>query len=113
MTDDVETSSLPIKVRVAASFWQRFRGLMLTSHLSPDEGLLLQPCSSVHTCFMRYPIDLVFLDRDSKVLRLARNVVPYRMAWGPPGTDSVLELSPGAIDAIGMQEGDRLPLGSA
>ena len=61
---------------IAQSFWQRFRGLMLTS---PQTAPLFIPrCRSVHTCFMRYPLDLVWIDSEHQVVRIDKRVQPWR-----------------------------------
>ncbi|HLO94144.1 MAG TPA: DUF192 domain-containing protein, partial [Burkholderiaceae bacterium] len=54
----------------ARSFWQRLGGLLVRPRLGAGEGLLLKPCNSVHTCFMRYAIDVIYLDREGRVLKL-------------------------------------------
>jgi uncharacterized membrane protein (UPF0127 family) len=81
-----------MNIVVASSFFARLRGLMATNaaELSFD-ALLLPDCKSVHTFGMRYALDLAFLDRRNRVLRIRRRVAPNRICLGPPGTVSVLE----------------------
>jgi uncharacterized protein len=85
------------------------RGLLGRKPLAADEGLLLTPCSSVHTSFMRYPIDIVFLESDLTVLGIREHVKPWRMA-GWVGARSVLELPAGACEQRGIRPGDKLTL---
>jgi uncharacterized membrane protein (UPF0127 family) len=92
---------------VAASPLARLRGLLGRTSLGRDEGILLRPASSIHTAFMRFPIDAVFLDRDLRVLRIATNLRPWRTA-GCRGARAVLELSSGETERRGVRSGDRL-----
>jgi uncharacterized membrane protein (UPF0127 family) len=94
---------------VADGFFTRLRGLLGRRELPRDEGLLIIPCSSIHTWFMRFPIDVVFLDRDLRVVRVATDVRPWRLRWGKGGR-RVLELAAGEAAARGIEVGDRLTL---
>ena len=67
------------KCLMATSWGLRFRGLMAKKELPADEGILLRPCASVHTMFMRFPIDVVFCDADLRVLAVAAEVPKWRM----------------------------------
>lgn len=92
---------------VAASMFSRLKGLLGRSAMGRDEGILLRPASSVHTAFMRFPIDAVFLDRDLRVLRVATDLRPWRAA-GCRGARAVLELSSGESERRGVRPGDRM-----
>jgi uncharacterized membrane protein (UPF0127 family)/protein-S-isoprenylcysteine O-methyltransferase Ste14 len=87
----------------------RMRGLLGRKELPSDEGILLRPASSVHTAFMRIPIDVVFLDRDNRVLKIGHSVPPWR-ALGARNTKAVLELSAGEAERRELQVGDRLEI---
>ena len=90
------------RLEIADNFWSRFVGLQFRCELPVGCGLLIQPCSSVHTCFLRFSIDVVFLDGDGKVLATKRAVRPWRLAFGPRGSKIVLEMHAGTADfAIG------------
>jgi uncharacterized protein len=87
----------------------RLRGLLGRKELPPDEGILLTPSWSVHTWFMRFPIDVVFLEADLTVLGMREAVEPWRMkGWW--GARSVLELRAGTYERKGLRPGDRLIL---
>jgi uncharacterized protein len=85
----------------------RMRGLLGRRELRSGEGLLLRPASSVHTAFMRFPIDAVFLDRDGRVLKIARALRPWKTAMGRKAR-AVLELPAGESERRGIEVGERL-----
>ena len=91
----------------ANSAWERLRGLLGRAPLAPDEALLIEPCSSVHTFGMAYPIDLAYLDSESRVLRVVANVKPLRLS-ARPGARATLEMAAGAAEALGVRAGERL-----
>jgi len=92
----------------ATSFMDRFVGLMGRRSLAFGEGLHLVPCNSVHTFFMRLPIDVVFLDRDGLIVKQFPALLPWRVTSVYFQARSVLELPAGTLQASGTQEGDRL-----
>lgn len=94
---------------VAGDTLTRMRGLLGRADLPADEGLLLRPADSIHTHFMRIPIDVVFLDRDLRVLDVRSAVKPWRMAH-KRGANAVLELRAGEAGHRGVQIGDLLCL---
>jgi uncharacterized protein len=85
----------------------RVRGLLGRTSLPSGEGILLRPASSVHTAFMRFAIDVVFLDRDLRVLKVAAAVCPWRAA-ARRKAHAVLELPAGEAERRGLGPGDRL-----
>ncbi len=80
---------------IAGTFWQRSIGLMGQASLGAGRGLLLSPCGSIHTCFMRFPIDLIFLDAQNQVVIVRQNVAPWRLVWGGRKAHSVIEVQSG------------------
>jgi uncharacterized membrane protein (UPF0127 family) len=87
----------------------RLRGLLGRAGLERGEGILLRPASSIHMWFMRFPIDAVFLDSENRVLRIAGQLKPWRMA-GCRGAKAVVELPAGECERVGLRPGDRLGL---
>ena len=87
----------------------RMRGLLGRDGLGAGEGLLLRPASSVHTFFMRFPIDVVFLDRALVVLGIHDEVDPWHTA-SRKGAKAVLELPAGESSRRGLTVGDQLTL---
>lgn len=95
-------------VSVARTVWSRGRGLMLRAPLAPATGLLIDPCSSIHTMWMRFPIDVLYVDDGDTVVRADTAMPPWRI--GPLFTKAryVVELPPGTISASRTTGGDRL-----
>jgi uncharacterized protein len=92
---------------IADTMWTRLRGLMGRRELEPGEGLLLRPSGSVHTCFMRFAIDIAFLDSELRVLAVSPGVRPWRLRL-QRGARAVLELPAGEADRVGIAPGDQL-----
>ncbi len=95
------------QVDTAITVWQRFRGLMLRSPLPEGQGLLITDCSSVHTCFMRFPIDLIYISGDNCVLKIVPRVKSWRVS-ACRGARAVLEGPPGCAERAGLKVGDTL-----
>ena len=89
----------------------RNRGLLGRDGLEPGAGLALTPCFAIHTFFMRFPIDVVFLDRYGFVRRVVHRLGPWRLAV-VPGARMVIELEAGAAQKQRIREGDNLYLAS-
>lgn len=88
----------------------RLRGLMGRRELAPGEGLLLRPTPSIHTFFMRFAIDAVFLDAELRVLSVKPDLRPWRFA-GRRRTRAVLELPSGEARRLGLAPGAVLEFG--
>ncbi|HEY3188487.1 MAG TPA: DUF192 domain-containing protein [Solirubrobacteraceae bacterium] len=93
----------------AATPLARMRGLLGRRGLESDEGILLRPAASVHTAFMRFPIDVVFLDRDLNVMRVEADMPPWRTA-AARRAKAVLELRAGEAARRGLAPGDSLEI---
>jgi uncharacterized protein len=94
-------------IEVADRASTRRKGLLGRNNLSAGEGLWIIPCESVHTFFMRFSIDLVYLDRALKVTKIRSNVPPWRLS-ACLSAHSVIELAPGTIQTTQTREGDQL-----
>lgn len=92
---------------LATTSWSRSKGLLGRSGIGADEGLWIQPTSSIHMWFMRFAIDVIWAADDGKVLKLVENIKPWRMSWCR-GAKVALELPVGAIARSDAQVGDFL-----
>lgn len=95
-------------VRVARRMWERGRGLMWHPSLPAGTGLLIDPCSSIHTMWMRFPIDVLYVDRDDVVVRADAAMPPWRIGPLFTGARYVVEVPAGTIERSGTAVGDRL-----
>jgi uncharacterized protein len=86
---------------------KRRTGLLKHERLIPGEGLWIVPCESVHTFFMKFPIDLVYLDKQKKVRKVRHRVPAWRLS-ACLSAHSILELPAGTLEQTGTQVGDQL-----
>jgi uncharacterized membrane protein (UPF0127 family) len=109
ITNETNNQVVAHQIRLATSFFQRFRGLMLAPSLSDGQGILISPCNSVHMMFMRFPIDAVFLSKNNEVTHLYPNLRPWLgITKLHRDTKSVLELKQGTIQEKNINIGDKL-----
>jgi uncharacterized membrane protein (UPF0127 family) len=94
--------------RRAAGPVTRMIGLLGRAALGPGEGLHLRPCRSVHTWFMRFAVDLLYLDGEQHVVKTVPALRPFRLSWGGRRARSALELPVGTIAATRTAVGDRV-----
>jgi uncharacterized protein len=97
-------------IEVADTAVRRVKGLLGRDCLEDGQGLLFKHCSSLHTFFMSFPIDIVFLDKKGKVLKTAVDVSPFKLVAAPFRAFYALELPAGAIDRSVTKVGDLLAL---
>jgi uncharacterized membrane protein (UPF0127 family) len=97
------------RTHVAETSATRRRGLLGRSSLPPGEGLWIVPCESVHTIGMQFPIDVLFLSRDRRVLKIRTDMGRWRIS-ACLRAHSVLELPAGTTAATGTKPGDRLEM---
>ncbi|OGL59827.1 MAG: hypothetical protein A3J27_14425 [Candidatus Tectomicrobia bacterium RIFCSPLOWO2_12_FULL_69_37] len=108
-----DAAALPVRlasrVEVADAFFPRLLGLMGRA-LGEGEGLYIAPCASIHTFFMRVPIDAAFLDEEGRAVALFHALAPGRVTRWVPGARGVLELPAGTLAARGFREGQRVDM---
>lgn len=107
MRNQTRQTVLGAAVDVADTSAKRRTGLLKHERLAPGEGLWISPCESVHTFFMKFPIDLVYLDKQKKVKKVRNAVPPWRMS-ACLTAESVLELPAGTAEQTGTRPGDEL-----
>ena len=94
--------------RVADNFFTKFRGLMGVPHLPAGDGLLIAGCNSVHTHFMRMPIDILYIDNDNRVVDIDPNMGTWRICRTRKAASSVVELPSGTTARTNCTVGDQL-----
>ena len=99
-------------MEVADSAAKRNKGLLGRERLAPGEGLWIRPCEAVHTFWMRFPIDLVYLDRKNRIRKLVNALPPWRLS-ACLLAHSILELPAGTIRETRTQPGDTLDFSPA
>jgi hypothetical protein len=102
-------TSIGDAIETAESSAARRTGLLKHTRLDSGSGLWIIPCEAVHTFFMKFAIDIIYLDRKHRVRGLVRDLRPWRMSMCLPA-HSVLELPTGTIDRTNTQKGDELEL---
>jgi|SRR5436190_11280930 len=110
IVNETQGSVVAERCRIAQGLFQTVFGLHLLPQLSAGEGLLLPSSTTIDTTFMRYPIDLVFLDRNRRVTKVVPNLKPWRFALWNPGARDCLELPSGAAAGSATQQGDQLSI---
>ncbi len=95
---------------VAEGPLERMKGLLGRKYLPAGQGMHLDPASVIHTFFMRFPIDLIFLDTEMRVTRSFRNIRPFKLVYGGEGACSVVEVESGWLPDGAAIPGDKLNL---
>ena len=105
--NETKGTRLGDKISIADSSLRRIVGLMGTPHLEPRSGLLILPTQGVHTFFMKYPIDLVFINKRRQVIGTCKGLKPNRLSRIMWSEESVLELPERAIEQSRTEVGDQ------
>lgn len=100
-------TSLGDSIDAARTSKARRTGLLKHERLDEGAGLWIVPCESIHTFFMKFTIDVLYLDRQRRVRKAVREIPPWRMSMCLLA-HSVLELPPGTVERTGTQKGDQL-----
>jgi uncharacterized membrane protein (UPF0127 family) len=100
------------RLEVAESFLSRGKGLLGHERLNEDSGMWIHRCNSIHTFFMKFPIDCIFVDKNLKVKAIYKDVRPWRLVPPVWGARSVFELASGAATKMNISVGDQLYVGS-
>lgn len=99
-------------IEVAATRAERRRGLLGRDALDVASAMVIAPCCAIHTAGMRFAIDVMFVSREGRVLRIAARVAPWRIAIAPRAY-AAIEMAAGSVEARGVKVGDSLRVRSA
>ncbi|MDR2436616.1 MAG: DUF192 domain-containing protein [Endomicrobium sp.] len=102
----MEDISLNIPVVTAKTFWHKFRGFMFKK--DSNYGLLFKSCKSVHTFFMRFDLDIVYLDKENRVIKIIKQLKPFRVTMYAKNAVSIIEAHSNMIRGIDSLIGKRL-----
>lgn len=111
MRNEARDCILAEAVDLADSSGKRRKGLLGRDSLGPGEALWIVPCEAIHTCGMRFPIDVLYLDRNKRIRKVCNAILPWRLSVCL-SAHSVLELPAGIIEHTGTQPGDQLHFSS-
>lgn len=103
-------NGLTIDVELADSFFSRLRGLMFRRRLNEGCGLLLAPCNSVHMLFMRFAIDVIYLDKDFCIKKIVRDLTPWLGMSICLGAWGALELPSGEAERLRLKVGQKFEI---
>ncbi|MCX7977393.1 MAG: DUF192 domain-containing protein [Bdellovibrionaceae bacterium] len=108
-----ETRSIVLveRLHLAGTILSRMIGLIGRNEITSDEALWINPCNSIHTFFMKFPIDCVFLDKNMKVCAVRSGVKPWRILWPVFAAKSVVEMRSGRALELGIQIGEKVYVG--
>ena len=96
-------------LKVANTIFSRLLGLMFKKSMLGFDGLLIDPCNSIHTFFMRFSIDVIFLDSDNRIVKIIHSMKPWKMTWIYFKAKKVLELKAGTLND-NVSIGDELEI---
>lgn len=108
LKNESKGTTISTQVEIAASWTSRFKGLLGRDALIEDQCLVLYPCSSVHTCFMKFNIDVLFMDKEGIVLHLIENMPSFRFSPVVRKARFVIELPANTINNKEILKGDQL-----
>lgn len=98
-------------LKVATSFWARGKGLLGLKSLGAGQALWIHQCNSIHTFFMRFSIDCVFLDKELRIRKIYEDVRPFRLILPVWGAKTVIEFPAGKARDLQLQTGEALHVG--
>lgn len=95
---------------LANNFFSRFKGLIGRDDLGYDEGLCILPCKSVHTCFMKFSIDVIFVDRNDKVCKIIQDLKPWKISGFVKNAKYVIEVPANKSEMLRIEVGDKVEI---
>lgn len=101
LADSTELANTPLK---------RIRGLLGRKELQQGHGMIITPCSSIHTFFMKFAIDIVFLDKEGNAVAMAHSLPPSRLFGAPFKANLVIELPPGTLSRTKTELNDKISI---
>jgi uncharacterized protein len=103
----VDSKRVLARAAIADTAMARMVGLLAHRRLEVGDGLVLQPCASIHTCFMRFAIDVLFVDAQGLIVRAVEHLRPFRLTWARRA-HLAIELPAGTLATAGLAAGQRI-----
>lgn len=110
ITNKTNNSVIAEDAILANTSWKRMKGLLGKKEFGKGCALILEPCNSIHTLFMRFPIDVLFVDKNNKVIKAISCIKPFRLTYVYFNAARAIELPAGTIQMSSVYEGDTLLL---
>ncbi|MCC2677635.1 MAG: putative secreted protein [Pseudobdellovibrio sp.] len=107
-TTESNAELLADQLKLADGFYSRAKGLLGQNGLASNQGLWIKPCRDIHTFFMKFSIDCVFLDRKMQIIKIAAGVSPFRLVGPFWKSESVMEFQAGFVEEKKLKVGDQL-----
>lgn len=101
----IKNTDISLTVELADTAWKRFKGLMMRSYMPQGAALFLHKTNSIHMCFMRFPIDAVYVDKQKRIVKIVRNLPPWTGISACLKANSVLEMKAGEAARLGLAVG--------
>lgn len=105
---DQQGQTIVDNLRIADTFFTRFKGLMGTKGLKEGEGLLIKPCNGIHMFWMTYSLDIIFLNDVCRVIRLIEGIKPWKVSPTVKDSHMILELPTGTIEKFNIEVGNTI-----
>ena len=112
ITSSQKGTMISSKAKIATSFGLRLKGLMFDRSLDESQALIFYNAPAIHTCFMRFAIDIVFLDKENRVIRICEAIKPWKMVFCP-SSKLVIELPANRASRRSLKIGDKLDIALA
>ena len=110
ITNITKTSCISSRACLANTFFSRLKGLLGRNGFKGIDGFFIPKCRAVHTFFMQFPIDIICINKDFRVIRIVRNLQPYKNFTCLLATHGVIELPEGMITSTKTELGDYIEM---
>lgn len=95
-------------IDIADNFFTRLNGLMFKKELKENDGLIINPCNSIHMFFMNFPLDIVFVNNNNEIVEILEDIKPWRISKIYFNADFVIELPTGTIKKKNIQKNQKI-----
>ena len=104
----INNNSIGNNIKIADNFFTRFKGLMFKKELNVNEGLIINPCNSIHMFFMNFPLDILFVNENNEVVEILENIKPWRVSKLYFNAEYVVELPINTVKSKNIQKNQKI-----